>query len=190
MIPGLRFDAGVPRWPDPARFVPTDIDRQFNTGQPYVRSGTGSKTAAPQSAWLLIRGLRTLPLRLQRSFESTKIITAWLAQHPLVDKVIWPFSPNFKQAELAQKQMQGCGGMFSFTLKESSIEKIEVFCNKLQHIMMAVSWGGHESLIIPAIATINKEDYQPGNERHNLIRVYVGLEDAEYLIKDLEQSLP
>jgi len=145
---------------------------------------------APQSAWLLIRGLRTLPLRLQRSFESTKIITAWLAQHPLVDKVIWPFSPNFKQAELAQKQMQGCGGMFSFTLKESSIEKIEVFCNKLQHIMMAVSWGGHESLIIPAIATINKEDYQPGNERHNLIRVYVGLEDAEYLIKDLEQSLP
>jgi cystathionine beta-lyase/cystathionine gamma-synthase len=144
---------------------------------------------SPQSAWLLIRGLRTLPLRLQRSFESTKIITAWLAQQPQVDKVIWPFSPVFKQTELAHKQMQGCGGLFSFTLKAPSVKKIEAFCNKLQHILMAVSWGGHESLIIPAIATIKKEDYDPRNERHNLIRMYVGLEDAEYLIKDLENSL-
>ncbi|GAB3913849.1 trans-sulfuration enzyme family protein [Mucilaginibacter boryungensis] len=144
---------------------------------------------APQSAWLLIRGLRTLPLRLQRSFESTKVITNWLQNHTAIDKVIWPFLPGFKQAELAQKQMQGCGGLFSFTLKDGSVQKIENFCNSLQHILMAVSWGGHESLVIPAIATIKAEDFDAGNIRHQLIRMYVGLEEPEYLIEDLEQAL-
>jgi cystathionine beta-lyase/cystathionine gamma-synthase len=144
---------------------------------------------SPHSAWLLIRGLRTLPLRMQRSFETTKTVTTWLSQHPAVDKLLWPFSPDFKQFELAQKQMQGCGGMFSFTLKNSSVQKIETFCDRLQHILMAVSWGGHESLIIPSIAGIAKNDYDVNNHRHQLIRMYVGLEDADYLIKDLEHAL-
>lgn len=144
---------------------------------------------SPHAAWLLIRGLRTLPLRVQRSFETTKIITAWLANHPKVEQVIWPFSPGFKQRELAQRQMQGCGGLFSFTLKESSAVKIEIFCNNLQHVLMAVSWGGHESLLIPILATISAGDYDANNHRHQLIRMYVGLEDADYLMKDLEQAL-
>jgi cystathionine beta-lyase/cystathionine gamma-synthase len=144
---------------------------------------------SPHSAWLLIRGLRTLPLRMQRSFETATIVTQWLAKHPAVDKVIWPFSPNFKQIALAHKQMQGCGGMFSFTLKEPSVQKIEAFCDKLQHILMAVSWGGHESLIIPSIAGVALNDYDKNNLRHQLIRMYVGLEDADYLIRDLEQAL-
>jgi len=144
---------------------------------------------SPHSAWLLIRGLRTLPLRMQRSFETAGIITKWLQQHPAVDKVLWPFSPDFKQSELARRQMQGCGSMFSFTLKNSSMQKIEAFCDKLQHIVMAVSWGGHESLIIPSIAGIAKADYDPDNNRHQLIRMYAGLEDADYLIRDLEQAL-
>ncbi|HEY4322347.1 MAG TPA: aminotransferase class I/II-fold pyridoxal phosphate-dependent enzyme [Mucilaginibacter sp.] len=144
---------------------------------------------SPHSAWLLIRGLRTLPLRMQRSFETAKTITAWLQQHPAIDKVLWPFSPDFKQLELAHQQMQGCGSMFSFTLKNSSMQKIETFCDKLQHILMAVSWGGHESLVIPSIAGIPKEDYDSKNMRHQLIRMYAGLEDADYLIKDLEQAL-
>ncbi len=144
---------------------------------------------SPHSAWLLIRGLRTLPLRMKRSFETAQVITNWLSKHPAVDQVIWPFHPNFKQTELAHKQMQGCGGMFSFTLKDSSIQKIENFCDRLQHILMAVSWGGHESLIIPSIAGFAKENYDPANLRHQLIRMYVGLEDADYLIKDLEFGL-
>ena len=85
--------------------------------------------------------------------------------------------------------MQGCGGLFSFTLKDASVQSIEKFCNTLQHILMAVSWGGHESLIIPAIAGVAKNDYDKTNRRHNLIRMYTGLEDAGYLIKDLEQAL-
>jgi len=145
---------------------------------------------SPHSAWLLIRGLRTLPLRIQRSFESTRVITEWLAKHPLVDRVIWPFRKNFKQYELGQKQMEGCGGLFSFRLKDPALEKIETFCDSLQHILMAVSWGGHESLIIPSIAALPESEYDAGEyHRYQLIRMYVGLEDPEYLIKDLEQAL-
>ncbi|MDB5017482.1 MAG: mdeA [Mucilaginibacter sp.] len=160
------------------------ISRIFN--HEFMNIGA---SLSPHSAWLLIRGLRTLPLRLQRSFETTKVITAWLAQHPEVDRVIWPFMRGFKQAALAQQQMQGCGGLFSFTLKDTSVQKIENFCNKLQHILMAVSWGGHESLIIPSIAGFPEADFDKNNARHLLIRMYVGLEDADYLIKDLEQAL-
>jgi cystathionine beta-lyase/cystathionine gamma-synthase len=144
---------------------------------------------SPHSAWLLLRGLRTLPLRLRRSFETTTQIVNWLKQHPKIDKVIWPFDPDFKQYELARQQMQGCGGLFSFTLKDPCVEKIEAFCDKLKHILMAVSWGGHESLIIPSIAGISAGDYDAGNDRHNLIRMYVGLEDASYLIADLQNAL-
>jgi cystathionine beta-lyase/cystathionine gamma-synthase len=144
---------------------------------------------SPHSAWLLIRGLRTLPLRLQRSFESAKVITGWLQQHPRVAEVVWPFSGQFEQATLAHEQMKGCGGLFSFILKDSSPEKVENFCDRLQHILMAVSWGGHESLIIPSIATIPANEYDAGNRRHQLIRMYVGLEEPDYLIMDLEQAL-
>ncbi|MDB5130715.1 MAG: mdeA [Mucilaginibacter sp.] len=144
---------------------------------------------SPHSAWLLIRGLRTLPLRMQRSFETATQITRWLQLHPAIDKVIWPFSPDFKQSDLARQQMQGCGGMFSFTLKNSSIKNIEAFCDHLKHILMAVSWGGHESLIIPSIAGVSKSDYNKNDPRQQLIRMYVGLEDVDYLIQDLEQAL-
>jgi cystathionine beta-lyase/cystathionine gamma-synthase len=144
---------------------------------------------SPQSAWLLIRGLRTLPLRLQRSFESTKIITEWLSKQPAIEEVIWPFAKNFKQSELAYKQMQGCGGLFSFSLKDSSAYKIEKFCNDLKHILLGVSWGGHESLMLPSMASISKADYVKSSKNDQLIRMYVGLEDPQYLINDLNQSL-
>jgi cystathionine beta-lyase/cystathionine gamma-synthase len=144
---------------------------------------------SPHSAWLLLRGLRTLPLRLQRSFESTKTITEWLSNEKAVQQVIWPFHAGFKQVQLAREQMQGCGGLFSFTLKNSSFKTIETFCNNLQHILLAVSWGGHESLIVPSIASLNEEQYMETDERHQLIRMYVGLEDPQYLINDLQQAL-
>lgn len=144
---------------------------------------------SPHSAWLLLRGLRTLPLRLQRSFESTRIVTEWLATHPAVQDVIWPFSPQFKQAELVNRQMQGCGGLFSLTLKNSTFGKIEKFCNSLQHILLAVSWGGHESLAVPAIASFSEAEYSADNGHHQLIRMYIGLEDPHYLIADIKQAL-
>ncbi|WP_158825679.1 trans-sulfuration enzyme family protein [Mucilaginibacter lacusdianchii] len=144
---------------------------------------------SPHAAWLLLRGLRTLPLRLNRSFESAKIITQWLAAHSAVKEVLWPFSNTFAQTDLAQKQMQGSGGLFSFCLKDSTFEKIENFCNSLQHILLAVSWGGHESLVCPAIASVAAANYEVKNPLHQYIRVYIGLEDPQYLIDDFKQAL-
>lgn len=144
---------------------------------------------APQNAWLLLRSLRTLPIRLEKITANANEVIKYLEQHPKVEKVLHPFSRNNKQLELVKKQMKACGGLFSIVLKNSSLEKIEAFCNGLKHILMAVSWGGYESLIIPACAGISKADFSIDNPRHVLIRIYIGLEEPDYLIKDLEQAL-
>jgi cystathionine beta-lyase/cystathionine gamma-synthase len=85
--------------------------------------------------------------------------------------------------------MKDAGGLFSVVFKAKSIDQIEGFCNSLKRFYMAVSWGGHESLIIPSIVSVKPEDFDPKIESHRLIRFYVGLEDAEYLISDLTLAL-
>ncbi len=144
---------------------------------------------APQNAWLLLRGLRTLPIRLAQITANANQVIAYLTKHEKVESVLHPFSPANKQLALAKKQMKACGGLFSIVLKNSTIDNIETFCNSLKHIAMAVSWGGYDSLVMPACAGINKTEFNPNNKRHVLIRVYVGLDDPEYLIRDLEQAL-
>lgn len=144
---------------------------------------------SPMNAWLLIRGLRTLPLRLQRVCDSTKVIVNFLANHPRVERVLFPFHPSFPQYDLAKKQMLDAGGLFSIVLKAKSLEEVERFCNSLKHFFLAVSWGGHESLVIPAIVGFPATDFDASNPNHRLIRLYVGLEDPNYLIADLRQAL-
>jgi cystathionine beta-lyase/cystathionine gamma-synthase len=144
---------------------------------------------SPMNAWLLIRGLRTIHLRLAHIFDSTKKIVEFVAAHPKVERVIFPFHPSFPQQELAHKQMKDAGGLFSLVLKVNSVEEIERFCNSLKRFFMAVSWGGHESLIIPAIVGFPKEQFDPVNPNHRIIRIYVGLEDSNYLIEDLKNAL-
>lgn len=152
----------------------------------YMNIGTA---LAPQNAWLLLRGLRTLPVRLEKISNTADKIIAYLNTHPKIERVLHPFSKDNKDLELAKKQMKKCGGLFSVVLKNSDLNKIEKFCNSLKHILMAVSWGGYESLIIPACAGISKANFDPTNNRHTLIRIYVGLEEPEYIIADLEQAL-
>ena len=84
--------------------------------------------------------------------------------------------------------MSGACGLLTFYIKAEKITQIEKFCESLQHIFMAVSWGGHESLIIPKCSGIQPAEFDAGNSEHRMLRLYVGLEDAEYLIKDLEQG--
>lgn len=84
--------------------------------------------------------------------------------------------------------MSGAGGLFSFIIKATNIEEVEKFCESLQHILMAVSWGGHESLIIPGIASIKENEFDANNKNHRMLRMYIGLEDAGYIIEDLERG--
>ena len=152
----------------------------------YLNIGSGIQ---PFNAWLLIRGLRTLPARFERITRTTITVVNYLKQHPAVDAVIFPFDDSFPQYELAQKQMSGACGLFTFTLKDTDRHSIVRFCESLQHFMMAVSWGGHESLIIPKCAGIPSGEYDPGNMEHRYIRMYIGLEDPTWLISDIEQAL-
>lgn len=150
---------------------------------------TFGATLSPQSAWLMLRGLRTLPIRLEKISANAELVIAWLEGHPKVEKVFYPFNPENSQVELAKKQMSGCGGLFSFLLKDTGLDGIERFCNSLTRISMAVSWGGYESLVIPACAGIPSTAFEVNNKRHHLIRMYVGLEDPGYLLEDIETAL-
>src|SRR5580692_1682127 len=151
----------------------------------YLNIGSGIQ---PFNAWLLIRGLRTLPARLDRITATTGKVAAFLKQHPMVDGILFPFDESFPQYELAKRQMTGACGLLSFYMKADTKAQVTQFCESLRHIMMAVSWGGHESLIIPRCSTLEPEQFDPSNEEHRMIRLYTGLEEPGYLIADLEQA--
>jgi cystathionine beta-lyase/cystathionine gamma-synthase len=155
------------------------FDREYNS----IGSGT-----SPFNAWLMIRGLRTLQARLERINQTTHKVVAFVKQHPAVTSILYPFDESFPQYTLAKQQMKEAPGLFSFYVKAASRTQIVTFCENLQHIMMAVSWGGHESLLLPKCAGIKDEDFDAQNPEHQMVRMYVGLEDADYLIKDLEQA--
>jgi cystathionine beta-lyase/cystathionine gamma-synthase len=152
----------------------------------YLNVGSGIQ---PFNAWLLIRGLRTLPARIERITRSTAEVVRYMKQHPKVESVLFPFDESFPQYTLATQQMKGACGLFTFVIKTMKMGSVVKFCESLQHIMMAVSWGGHESLVIPKCAGLQPADFDPANAEHRYVRMYVGLEDPGYLVADLEQAL-
>lgn len=151
----------------------------------YMTIGSGIQ---PFNAWLLIRGLRTLPARLERITKTTYDVVRYLKQHQKVEQVIFPFDEDFPQHDLAKKQMKNACGLLTFIMKTESIGQIEKFCESLKHIFMAVSWGGHESLIIPKCAGMQPGEFDANNKEHRMLRVYCGLEEADYIIADLGQA--
>lgn len=152
----------------------------------YLNIGSGIQ---PFNAWLLIRGLRTLPARLDRISNTTREVIMKLKEHHAIESVLFPLDPGFPQYELAKKQMSGACGLFTISLRNGSYASITRFCESLKHFMMAVSWGGHESLVIPKCAGIGPENFDSSNPEHQYIRIYTGLEDPSYLSADLYQAL-
>jgi len=139
---------------------------------------------APQNAWLMLRSLRTLPIRLKQSSETTLKIIELLENSEKVERIWYPFSDNNPQIDLARKQMKMPMGMFTIALKTRDVRSIKKFCETLKYFLIAVSWGGHESLIMPKCAFVGENDPQV-----SMIRFYIGLEEADVLIDDLKQSL-
>ena len=152
----------------------------------YLNIGSGIQ---PFNAWLLLRGLRTLPARLERISKTTKQVVEFLKNHPRIDTVFFPFDESFPQYSLAKEQMSGACGLITLTLKDGTMQSITKFCESLKHILMAVSWGGHESLVIPKCAGVEPSEFDAGNIQHQYIRLYTGLEESQYLIDDLKQAL-
>jgi cystathionine beta-lyase/cystathionine gamma-synthase len=151
----------------------------------YLCAGNGIQ---PFNAWLLLRGLRTLPARIDRITASTQKVLEYLKKVDRIESLIFPLDPSFPQYELARDQMSGACGLISFYMKAQLVEEIEKFCNSLKAFRMAVSWGGHESLIIPKCAGTPQADFNPLNPTHRMLRLYIGLEDPDFLIRDLEQG--
>ena len=147
---------------------------------------------SPNDAWLILRGLRTLSLRLQRSQESTLKVVEYLEKHPKVESVIYPWSKSHPQYELAQKQMKGAGGLFSAVFKARDLATMEKFCEAMADVfLMAVSWGGYESLQVPT-ALFYTLDTLGGNAPtlpFTMVRYYIGLEDPDMIIAAFDKAL-
>lgn len=141
-----------------------------------------------QDAALILRGLRTLELRINRSAETTEKIISFLENHPKIKQINYPFLSTNPQLTLAKKQMKQGGALFSIVLNAEKTEQIETFCDNLKRFLMATSWGGYESLIFPICALGASKSFE-NPLPWNLVRLYIGLEDADLLIEDLKQAL-
>jgi len=147
---------------------------------------------APFEAWLLLRSLRTLKIRMQQHQESALKIAEYLENHTKVKKIAYPGLKSFVQYELAKEQMSGFTGLMSFEINSNNLDDIKNFFNNLHYFKIGVSWGGHESLIYaPAISYLKempKEQFDNMGLSLGVMRISIGLEDAEDLIADLDQA--
>jgi cystathionine beta-lyase len=139
-------------------------------------------------AYMIIRGMRTLELRVNRSSSSAQRVAEFLAQHRKVAKVYYPTLTTNPQYELAKRQMKQGGGLLSVELNANRVEDVEAFCDALKYFVLATSWGGHESLCLPMCALKQSASLSNGLGS-NFVRLYVGLEDPELLINDLDAGL-
>ena len=154
---------------------------------PYMTCGA---ILSPHDAWLMIRGLRTLPVRLQRIAQTTQQVLAYLEGHTRIERVFYPTASSSPQFALAQKQMQGGSGLLTLQLRVGDVAGVERFCNTLQRFLMTVSWGGYESLMFPVCAVHPASaPIDSGGLPLNLVRLSIGLEEPEVLISDLERAL-
>ncbi len=159
----------------------------------FTQFATGA-TLGPQESFLVLRGIKTLHLRMERHCSNGQKVAEFLAQHPLMDKVLYPGLPSHPQYALAQKQMKkGFGGMVSFTFKSGAKADAIKFLEKLKVFTLAESLGGVESLANhPALmthASIPAEKRAEIGVTDDMVRLSVGVEDIEDLIADIEQAL-
>jgi cystathionine beta-lyase len=159
----------------------------------YRIQNSSGAVCGPFDSFLVLRGLKTLHLRMQRHCENGAQIAYFLKGHPKVDKVFWPGFPTHKNHDVAKAQMDGFGGMVSFTLKGNRLEDAKKIASSTHLFALAESLGGVESLIgHPATMThaaIPYEKRQESGVVDSLIRLSVGVEDAHDLIADLKNAM-
>jgi cystathionine beta-lyase/cystathionine gamma-synthase len=158
----------------------------------FIQKSTGA-VPGPQDCFLVLRGIKTLHVRMQRHCENGVKVAHYLRQHPKVQKVYWCGFEDHPNHAIAKKQMRGFGGMISFTLKDDSVEAATKVLSSTKIFSLAESLGGVESLINhPASmthASIPRERRIANGLSDGLIRLSVGIEDAEDIIEDLAQAI-
>jgi cystathionine gamma-lyase len=158
----------------------------------FIHNSCGA-TPGPQDCFLVLRGVKTLHLRMKAHCENGKAIALALAKHPKIEKVYWPGFETHPNHEIAKKQMRDFGGMISIVLKDKSIENTFKVASNFKVFALAESLGGVESLINhPATmthASIPKLEREAAGVVDNLLRLSVGVEDIDDLLEDIEQAL-
>jgi len=157
----------------------------------FLQNAVGG-VPGPMDAWLVLRGLKTLAIRMREHDRNARLVAAFLSEHPKVARVFYPGSPKNPQRELAQRQMSGFGGMISFEVK-GGLEPARRVVERTQLFTLAESLGGVESLIeLPAVmthASIPAETRRAHGVADGLVRISVGIEDVADLISDLDRAL-
>lgn len=158
----------------------------------FIQNSCGA-VPGPQDSFLVLRGIKTLHLRMERHCLNGKRVAEYLKAHPRIGRVYWPGFPDHPNHHIAKKQMRDFGGMLSFTLKDDSVQKATTLMESVRVFSLAESLGGVESLINhPASmthASIPKEERMKSGLVDSLIRLSIGVEDSEDLIADLDQAL-
>ena len=159
----------------------------------YRIQNSSGAVCGPMDSFLVLRGIKTLHLRMQRHCENGEKIANFLAQHPKVENVYWPGLTSHPNHDVAKSQMKGFGGMISFTLVGDSLEVAKQIVSKTELFTLAESLGGVESLIghpsTMTHASIPKEERIKSGVVDSLIRLSVGIEDVTDLIDDLTKAL-
>lgn len=167
-------------------------DEKLHQELAFIQNSCGA-VPGPQDCFLVLRGIKTLHLRMERHCLNGRKIAEYLAAHPKVGKVYWPGFPSHPNHAVARKQMKDFGGMLSFTLKDDDVNKAFTLMKNVKLFSLAESLGGVESLINhPATmthASIPREERIKNGLTDTLIRLSIGIEDAEDLIEDLDQAL-
>jgi len=158
----------------------------------FIQNACGA-TPGPQDAFLVLRGIKTLHIRMQRHCENAQKVAEYLEAHPKVEKVYYPGLKSHAQHELAATQMRGFGGIVSFILKGDNMKDALKVMHTVKLFSLAESLGGVESLLThPATmthASIEKAEREKNGLRDTLMRLSVGIEDADDLIADLAQAI-
>ena len=158
----------------------------------YRIQNSSGAVCGPMDSFLVLRGIKTLHLRVQRHCENGEKVAHFLQNHPQVERVYWPGFETHPNHKVAKEQMSGFGGMISFTLVGDSLEKAKSIVSKTKLFTLAESLGGVESLIghpsTMTHASIPREERMKSGVLDSLIRLSVGIEDASDLIEDLENA--
>ena len=158
----------------------------------FIQNASGA-VCGPQDSFLVLRGIKTLHVRMQRHCENGRAVAEFLASHPKIEKVYWPGFETHPNHNIAKSQMKDFGGMLSFTTKGNNYAEAIKIIENLQLFTLAESLGGVESLSgHPASmthASIPKKEREKSGVVDSLIRLSVGIEDVEDLINDLKQAL-
>ena len=166
-------------------------DKELSERLYFLQNASGA-VCGPMDSFLVLRGLKTLHIRMQRHCENARQVAAYLVKHPNVERVFWPGLTSHPNHLIAKKQMKDFGGMLSFSTKGNKKETAIKIVENLKLFTLAESLGGVESLCgHPATMThtsIPKEEREKTGVTDSLVRLSVGIEDVEDLLKDLDQA--